>query len=129
MEFSVYLCLVWNFPPLLFLLSNQCIIIMEELDHQLNNDSNHHHFGIVTADQLCRDSRMPEGSCQMVNNSERRAMSAARHCREAQSGESPNLDLDLEPSSQPCWRRRNHQTGWNNKDIHWPTQLEASGLA
>lgn len=59
---------------------------MEELEQQINNDSNHHCLGIVTDDQICHDSRMPNASCQMVNNLGRRVMSAARHCREAQIG-------------------------------------------
>lgn len=78
-----------EFSPLLFLLSKQCIFIMEELDQQINNDSSHHYVGIVTDDQICHDSRMPKAFCQMVNNLGRKAKSAAKHCRKAWTGESP----------------------------------------
>ena len=84
-----------EFSPLLFLLSKQCIFIMKELEQQINNDSNHHPFGIVTEHQTCHYSRMPKASCQMVNNLSRRAMSAARHCRKAWTGESSRFGLGL----------------------------------
>lgn len=90
-----YLCLTWNFPLCCFLLSKQCIFIMGELDQQINNDSNHHYFGIVTDDQICHYSRMPKAFCQMVNNLGRRAMPAAKHCRKAWIGESPWFGLAL----------------------------------
>lgn len=70
---------------------------MEELDQQINNDSNHHYFGIVTDDQICRYSRMPKAFCQMVNNLGRGAMSAAKHCRKARTGESPWFRLGVGP--------------------------------
>lgn len=90
-----YLCLTWNFPLCCFLLSKQCIFIMEELDQQINNDSNHHYFGTVTDDQICHYSRMPKAFCQMVNNLGRRATSAAKRCRKAWIGESPWFGLGL----------------------------------
>lgn len=93
--------------PLLFLLSKQCIFIMKELDQQINNDSNHHPFGIVTDDQICHCSRMPKASCQMVNNLSRTAMSAASTVGKCGLGSCPSLDLDLEPCSLPCWLCRN----------------------
>lgn len=84
-----------EFSPLLFLLSKRCVFIMEELDQQINNDSNHHLVGIVTDDEICHQSRMPRASCQMVNNLGRRAMSAARPSREARIGEVPQFGLGL----------------------------------
>lgn len=37
---------------------------MKELDQQINNDSNHHHFGIVTDEQICHDSGMPNAAAR-----------------------------------------------------------------
>lgn len=99
---------------------------MKELDQQINNDSNHHPLGVVTDDQICRYSRMPKASCQMVNNLSRRATLAARPCGKAGIGEPTIWSWTWSPA--PCLAgcaEISIQTARNNKNRHWPRDLKA----
>ncbi|KAF5926488.1 hypothetical protein HPG69_001115 [Diceros bicornis minor] len=56
-----------------------CIFIMEELDQQINNDSNHHLCGIVTDDEICHkaECQKPPARCSEYFTSKDDA--SARH--------------------------------------------------
>lgn len=112
-----------EFSPLLFLFSHQCTVTVEEADHQINNDSDHHLFGTVTADQIGPDGRTPRASHQMLNNLGRRAVPAARHHGLGGHGLGSHSAWTWTGSPAPRLAGGADiltQTGWNNR-TSWPT--------